>query len=72
MTLTDFVSWWDDLSDPKVATPASTLADLKDDIEKLCSFEKICTMEVQTAVKQLSAKVSTIQSQAKKVMNGSH
>lgn len=66
MNLQQFVTWWDDLSDPKVATPSSTLADIKADIEKLCSFESVCTVQVKQAVTALSAKVSAVQAKAHK------
>lgn len=69
MNLQEFVTWWDDLSDPKIATSSSTLADIKADIEKLCSFEKICTKEVQAAVSALSEKVASVQKAALKKRN---
>lgn len=67
MTLQQFAVWWDDLSDPKVATSVSTLAEWKADIEKLCSFTQACTSDVKSQVDAIYNKISAAHKTAKKV-----
>lgn len=66
MSLQEFAVWWDDTSDPKVATSARTLAEWKGDIEKLCSNQNICTAEVEEAVETFYAKIVAAQATAKR------
>ena len=68
MTLQQFAVWWDDASDPKVATSVSTLADWKADIEKLCTFTNACSAQVQAQVAAVYNKISAAHATAKKVI----
>ncbi len=66
MNLQQFAAWWDDLSDPKVATSIATLTDIKADIEKLCSFNNVCTYDMTAQVTALAAKVDKAKQAAQK------
>jgi hypothetical protein len=66
MTLAQFATYWDDLSDPKVATSVSTLAEWKADIEKLCTFSNACTAQVQAQVTAVYNKIAAAHATAKK------
>ncbi len=68
MTLPEFAAWWDDLSDPKVATSVSTLAEWKGDIEKLCTFENVCSIQVQQQVDAVYNKIAAAHATAKAVV----
>jgi hypothetical protein len=68
MTLAQFAAYWDDLSDPKVATSVSTLAEWKADIEKLCTFSNACSAQVQAQVTAVYNKISAAHATAKKVV----
>jgi hypothetical protein len=57
MTLQEFALWWDDLSDPKVATSISTILDWKADIEKLCNISQDCSAQLQSQVSTLVTKI---------------
>lgn len=58
MTLQQFAVWWDDLSDPKVATSISTIEDWKADIETLCTDTQACSAQTLAQVNALISKVS--------------
>lgn len=51
--------WWDDLSDPKVATSISTITDWKADIETLCTNTGECSAQTEAQVNALYIKIST-------------
>lgn len=57
MNLTQFAAYWNDLTDPKVVTPLSTITDLEATIEKLCTDDNVCTQAIQDQVAQLKIKV---------------
>lgn len=58
MNLQEFAVWWDDLTDPKVATSISTILDWKGDLEKLCTDTPgICSKEAEARVDALAAKM---------------
>ena len=58
MSLQEFAVWWNDLSNPKVATTLAALTELKADLEKLCTFSGDCSVQTQTAVEAAYAKVA--------------
>jgi hypothetical protein len=66
MTLEQFAVWWNNLDDPKICTNASTYADIKGDIEQLCSFNNVCTYEMKENVEKISAKLAGAVSKASK------
>lgn len=66
MTLQEFAAWWNDLSDPKIATRASAFADAKAALETLCSINNVCTYEQKQVIAKLSNKFDSIVSVAKK------
>jgi hypothetical protein len=68
MNLQQFAAWWDDLSDPKVATSISTITDWKADIEKLCTDTNACSVETQAQVNSLYTKLSQAHKAASKVI----
>lgn len=65
LTLNQWALKWDSMSDPQVCSGASTFADLKGDIEKLCSFGNYCTYEMNSRVQSLSQKLNKVISSAK-------
>ena len=68
LTLQQWAVAWDDLSNPQVCTQAATLADWKNDIEQLCTFEQDCTVDVQQAVDTFYAKISAAHAAATKAV----
>jgi len=67
MTLQEFAAWWDDLSDPKVATELSTILDWKADIEQLCTDVNACSDATVMQVDNLINKIQSAETAAKKV-----
>ncbi len=65
MNLNQFALWWDDLTDPKIATRASVLADLKADVEELCSLGNYCNYDMTSKVQSISQKLNKVISSAK-------
>lgn len=68
LTLPEFAQRWNDLSDPLVCTNSSTFAEWKSDIEKLCSFENVCTTNMQEAVDTFYAKIKAANAAAQKAI----
>lgn len=66
MTLEQFAVWWNDLRDPKICTNASTYADIKADIEQLCSFNNVCSYEMAQKVEEISVKLERTVNKASK------
>jgi hypothetical protein len=62
LDLQGFAVYWNDLSDPKVATSLSTITDWKADIEKLCTVTNDCSVQVQAKVNALYTKFNTVYS----------
>lgn len=69
LTLQQFGQRWNDLKDPLVCTNSSTFSQWKDDIEKLCSFENVCTTNMQEAVDTFYSKISAANAAAQKAIN---
>lgn len=55
LDLTQWATKWNDLSNPMICTQASTFADWKADIEKLCSKNTHCIYQAEQAFRQLNA-----------------
>ena len=66
LTLQQWAQVWDNLDNPQVCTSASTLAEWKQDIEELCSYEQDCTVDVQEAVDTFYNKISAASQAAEK------
>jgi hypothetical protein len=67
LSLTQFAQYWDDMTDPKVATSISTITDWKGDIEQLCSAQQgICSVTLQAQATALVSKMNAAIAAAKK------
>lgn len=68
LDLNAWAALWDDLTNPQgpmACTRTATLAEIKAEVEKLCSFAKICNVELKTAISSLSTRVNTVVEKAK-------
>lgn len=66
MNLQQFAEWWNDLKDPKICSTAAVFADIKADLEELCSFNNVCTYEQKQQIANISAKLDKVLSVSKK------
>lgn len=66
MTLQQFAVWWDDTTDPKVATSTKNLLAIKSAIEKFCSDET-CSYDMTAQVNSISQKLNSAISAAQPI-----
>jgi len=68
LSLQQFAARWNSLNDPLICLPASAYADMKEDLEKACTYLQSCTTDTQTAVDNISTKIDSIKAAADKVI----
>lgn len=68
LDLEHWAARWDDLTHPLVCTDTGSFAEIKADLEKLCSFEP-CTVKMKEAVDALYAKVKAANVAAARAAN---
>lgn len=68
LSLQQFAAYWDDLTDPKVATSISTITDWKADIENLCTDSGDCSEQMEAQVNTLYNKISAAHAAATKAV----
>lgn len=68
VTLEEFSALWDDLSNPMICTSASTFATWKENIEKLCSFDNVCSYNDKQAISEASKTINSVSKQYSKTL----
>jgi hypothetical protein len=71
ITLEQFATLWDDLSNPMICTSATTFATWKENIEKLCSFDNVCSYNDTEAVSQAVKTINSVSKQYSKALKDS-